>query len=50
MRMVLLYSMVHDAERDQAVAPRHARYWCDLGLPGYLGGPFSRSRPSRRLS
>lgn len=22
------------------MTPRHAAYWRDLGLPGYLGGPF----------
>jgi uncharacterized protein YciI len=28
-----------DVIRD--VAPRHARYWQDLDLPSYLGGPFA---------
>jgi hypothetical protein len=23
------------------VAPRHARYWHERNLPGYLGGPFA---------
>jgi uncharacterized protein YciI len=28
-----------DVVRD--VAPRHAQYWRDLDLPGYMGGPFA---------
>lgn len=32
--------MADDLDRVRDVAPRHAAYWHDLSLPGYLGGPF----------
>jgi len=33
--------MRDDPDRVRAVAPEHAGYWRDLGLPGYVGGPFT---------
>jgi uncharacterized protein YciI len=41
MRMAYLYWMRDDPDRVRAVAPEHAAYWRDLGLPGYLGGPLA---------
>jgi uncharacterized protein YciI len=28
-------------DRVREVAGQHAAYWHDLGLPGYMGGPFA---------
>ena len=39
MRFVHVYEMSRDA-RVPTVAPLHASYWDDLGLVGYLGGPY----------
>jgi uncharacterized protein YciI len=36
-----LYLMRDDPDRVRTVAPEHAAYWRDLGLPGYVGGPFT---------
>jgi len=33
--------MKHDPDRVRTVAPEHAAYWRNLGLPGYAGGPFA---------
>jgi uncharacterized protein YciI len=33
--------MKPEPERVRGVAPEHAAYWRDLGLSGYLGGPFA---------
>jgi uncharacterized protein len=41
MRILYLYRMKEAPERVGAVAPQHAAYWRDLGLPRYLGGPFA---------
>ncbi len=41
MRIAYLYLMRDDPDRVRAVAPEHAGYWRDLGLPGYVGGPFT---------
>jgi len=41
MRIAYSYSMKDDPDRVRTVAPEHAAYWRDLGLPGYLGGPFA---------
>ncbi len=41
MRIAYLYWMKDDPDRVKTVAPEHAVYWRDLGLPGYLGGPFA---------
>ena len=41
MRIVYCYWMKNDLERVRAVAPQHAAYWRDLGLAGYMGGPFA---------
>lgn len=38
---VHLYFMRNEPERVQEVAPQHTKYWRDLALPGYLGGPFA---------
>ncbi len=41
MRIAYLYLMRDDPDRVKTVAPEHAAYWRDLGLPGYVGGPFT---------
>jgi hypothetical protein len=41
MRIAYFYRMKDDPDRIRMVAPEHAAYWRDLGLPGYLGGPFA---------
>ena len=41
MRFLYFYLMKDAPERVQATAPKHAAYWRDLGLRGYLGGPFA---------
>ena len=41
MRIAYFYWMKDDPDRVRAVAPEHAAYWRDLGLPGYLGGPLA---------
>jgi len=47
MRVLYVYWMKDDPDRVGAIAPEHAAYWRDLGLPEYLGGPFAdRSRGS----
>jgi len=33
--------MKNDPDRVRTIAPEHASYWRDLGLPGYLGGPLA---------
>lgn len=40
MRFLYFYLMSDARARVQAVAPEHAAYWRELGLPNYLGGPF----------
>jgi uncharacterized protein YciI len=35
------YLMTQDVDRVRDVAPAHARYWADLRLAGYHGGPFA---------
>jgi uncharacterized protein YciI len=40
MRFLYFYLMRDASDRVRAVAPEHAAYWRDLGLPDYLGGPF----------
>jgi hypothetical protein len=40
MRVLYLYWMKDDPDRVGAIAPRHASYWRELGLPEYVGGPF----------
>jgi hypothetical protein len=39
MRFLYFYLMSDAPARVQAVAPEHAVYWRELGLPDYLGGP-----------
>jgi uncharacterized protein len=41
MRIAYFYWMRDDPDRVGAIAPEHAAYWRDLGLPGYLGGPLA---------
>jgi uncharacterized protein YciI len=41
LRIAYLYWMRDDPGRVRTVAPEHAAYWRDLGLPGYVGGPFA---------
>lgn len=41
MRFLFFYLMAADPDRVGEVAPRHAAYWKELALPGYLGGPFA---------
>jgi len=40
MRFLYFYLMRDAPDRVRAVAPEHAAYWRELGLPDYLGGPF----------
>jgi hypothetical protein len=39
-RFLYVYFMRDQPDPVRDVAPRHVRYWHDLELPGYLGGPF----------
>ena len=41
MRFLYLYLMKDAPERVQSTALKHPAYWRDLGLRGYLGGPFA---------
>lgn len=41
MRFLYFYLMTDAPERVRATAPKHAAYWRELALPGYLGGPFA---------
>lgn len=41
MRFLYFYLMRDVPGRVQAAAPRHACYWRELQLHGYLGGPFA---------
>lgn len=41
MRFLFFYLMTDDPDGVREAAPRHAAYWRDLTLPGYLGGPFA---------
>jgi hypothetical protein len=41
MRVLYLYWMKVDPDRVRTIAPQHAAYWRDLGLPEYVGGPFA---------
>jgi uncharacterized protein YciI len=40
MRFLYFYLMRDAPDRVRTVAPEHAAYWRELGLPDYLGGPF----------
>ncbi|HEX6325318.1 MAG TPA: hypothetical protein VFZ72_02005 [Jiangellaceae bacterium] len=39
MRFFFFYLMTDDPDGVREAAPRHAAYWQDLALPGYVGGP-----------
>jgi uncharacterized protein YciI len=39
MRFLYFYLMRDAPDRVQATAPKHALYWRELQLGGYLGGP-----------
>jgi uncharacterized protein len=41
MKIAYSYWMKGDADRLRRVALEHAAYWRELGLPGYMGGPFA---------
>jgi uncharacterized protein YciI len=41
MRIAYFYSLKDDPDRVRTMAPQHAEYWRDLGLPRYVGGPFA---------
>ena len=41
MRIAYSYSMKQEPNRVRTVAPEHAAYWDDLGLPNYIGGPYA---------
>lgn len=41
MRFLYFYLMRDAPDRVRAIAPEHAVYWRELGLRGYLGGPFA---------
>ncbi|HEY5985609.1 MAG TPA: hypothetical protein VIV12_04385 [Streptosporangiaceae bacterium] len=38
MRIAYFYWMKDDPDRVRTMAPQHARYWRDLGLPGTWAG------------
>ncbi|HEU4514545.1 MAG TPA: hypothetical protein VFR87_15670 [Nocardioidaceae bacterium] len=38
---MFFYLMTDDPDPVREAASRHAAYWQDLALPGYLGGPFA---------
>jgi uncharacterized protein YciI len=40
-RFAYFYLMEDDPDRVRATVPRHVAHWHNLGLPGYLGGPFA---------
>ena len=39
-RFAYLYWMRDDPDRVRVAVPRHVAHWRELGLTGYLGGPF----------
>ena len=39
-RFAYLYFMKDDPDRVRATVGRHVAHWKELGLSGYLGGPF----------
>jgi uncharacterized protein YciI len=41
MKIAYSYWMKDDPDRVRTVAPEHTAYWRELGLPGYVGGPFA---------
>jgi uncharacterized protein len=41
MKIAYSYWMNDDPDRVSTVAPEHATYWRELGLPGYVGGPLA---------
>ena len=41
LRFAYFYLMEDDPDRVRAAVPRHVAHWHDLGLTGYLGGPFA---------
>jgi uncharacterized protein YciI len=41
MRFLYFYLMRDAPARVRAAAPKHAAYWRQLQLGGYLGGPFA---------
>jgi uncharacterized protein YciI len=40
-RFLYWYFMRDQPDLVRDVVPQHVRYWHDLNLPGYLGGPFT---------
>jgi hypothetical protein len=44
MRFLYFYLMQDAPDRVRATAPKHAAYWQELHLDGYLGGPFADGR------
>lgn len=41
MKVAYFYSMKHEPDVIRTVAPAHAAYWRERGLPAYVGGPFA---------
>jgi uncharacterized protein YciI len=41
MRFLYFYLMKQAPDRVRAAAPKHAAYWRERKLRGYLGGPFA---------
>jgi uncharacterized protein YciI len=39
-RFAYFYLMRDDPDRVRVAVPRHIAHWSELGLTGYLGGPF----------
>jgi uncharacterized protein YciI len=40
-RYLFVYFMKDDPGCVAQVAPQHVRYWHEMDLPGYMGGPFA---------
>lgn len=40
-RFLFVYFMKSQPDVIRRIAPDHVRYWHELGLPGYVGGPFA---------
>ena len=40
-RFAYFYLMADDPDRIRGTVPRHVAHWHDLGLTGYVGGPFA---------
>jgi uncharacterized protein YciI len=41
LRFAYFYLMADDPDRIRGTVPGHVAHWHDLGLTGYVGGPFA---------